>query len=214
MGQHTAPMETLWLYTLLVFGIIAMPGVDMAFVLSSALAGGRRSGLAAVAGIVAGGLAHIVMGVLGVGLLLRAWPAAYSLLLAAGALYLARIAWSIWRHAGALSQVPLAPRRPQAQTFLRALATCLLNPKAYLFMVAVFPQFLRPDGPPLAGQAAVLWAITAAMQVLVYGAVAVGAERLRTRLAQSAGAQIALSRQVALLLAGTAAWTLVHSLAP
>ena len=58
-----------------------------------------------------------------------------------------------------------------------------------------------------------LWAITAAMQVLVYGAVAVGAERMRSRLARSAGAQIALSRQVALLLAGTAAWTLVHSLA-
>jgi len=67
----------------------------------------------------------------------------------------------------------------------------------------------------LAGQATALWAITAAMQVLVHGAVAVavGAERLRTRLAQSAGAQIALLRQVALLPAGTAAWTLVRSLA-
>src|SRR4051812_33095494 len=111
MGPHTAGMETLWLYTLLVFGVIAMPGVDMAFVLSSTLAGGRRSGLAAVAGLVAGSLAHIVMGALGVGLLLRAWPAAYSLLLAAGALYLAWIASTIWRHAGALAQVPVGARR-------------------------------------------------------------------------------------------------------
>jgi len=206
-------METLWLFTLLVFGIIVMPGVDMAFVLSSALAGGRRAGLAAVGGIVAGGLAHVVMGALGVGLLLRAWPAAYSLLLVAGALYLAWIAWAIWRHAGALSQVPVGARRPQARTFLLAVTTCLLNPKAYLFMVAVFPQFLRPDSPSLAGQAAVLWAIIAMTQVLVYGTVAVGAQGLRARLARSAGAQVALSRQVALLLAGTAAWTLVQSLA-
>ena len=62
-------METLWLFALLVFGIIAVPGMDMAFVLSSALADGRRGGFAALAGIVTGGFAHVLMGALGVGLL-------------------------------------------------------------------------------------------------------------------------------------------------
>ncbi|HEX2546023.1 MAG TPA: LysE family translocator [Ramlibacter sp.] len=206
-------MEALWLFALLVFGIIAMPGMDMAFVLSSALAGGRRNGFAAVAGLVAGGLAHVVMGALGVGLLLRALPAAYTLLLVAGALYLAWIAWNLWCHAGALAQVQVGTPRPWMQTFARALTTCLLNPKAYLFMVAVFPQFLRPGQAPLALQAAVLWSIIALTQLLVYGAVATGAEGLRLRLARSQAAQVMLSRQVAVLLAGTAAWTLWHSAA-
>jgi len=201
-------METLWLFALLVFGIIAMPGMDMAFVLSSALAEGRRGGIAALAGIVAGGLAHVVMGTLGIGLLLRAWPAAYGALLVAGALYLAWIAWNLWRDPGALGEVAAAAPRTPRQTFGRALATCLLNPKAYLFMVAVFPQFLRPGEVPLALQAAVLWAVIAVTQVIIYGAVALGADGLRTRLASSADRQRRLCRQVAVLLAGTAAWAL------
>jgi threonine/homoserine/homoserine lactone efflux protein len=205
-----AGMETLWLFALLVFGIIAMPGMDMAFVLSSALADGRRGGLAALTGIVAGGLVHVVMGALGVGLLLQAFPSAYRTVLVAGALYLAWIAWTLWRDPGALGEVAAAePRTPQ-QTLLRALATCLLNPKAYLFMVAVFPQFLRPGAMPLALQAAVLWLVIAVTQVLVYGGVALGAHRLRGRLAATTRQQQRLCRQLALLLAGTAAWALWH----
>jgi threonine/homoserine/homoserine lactone efflux protein len=203
-------MESIWLFALLVFGIIALPGIDMAFVLSSALAGGRGGGFAALAGIVAGGFAHVVMGVLGVGLVLQAWPAAYRLLLVAGALYLAWIAFCLWRQPGALTEVPAAARRSRRQTFWRALATCLLNPKAYVFMVAVFPQFLRPGQSPLALQAALLWAVIALTQVFVYGAVALGADGLRARLARSAARQALLARQVALLLGGTALWALWH----
>ncbi|RYY94578.1 MAG: LysE family translocator [Comamonadaceae bacterium] len=206
-------METLWLFALLVFGIIAMPGMDMALVLSSALADGRRGGFAAVLGLVAGSLAHVVMGALGVGLLLRAFPDAYRLLLLAGALYLGWIAWNIWTYAGAMGTVEVAAPRSSSRTFGRALATCLLNPKAYVFMVAVFPQFLRPGEASLAGQAAVLWAIIAATQVVVYGAVALGAGSLRLRLAGSASTQVLLARQVAVLLAGTAVWGVWHGLA-
>jgi threonine/homoserine/homoserine lactone efflux protein len=72
----------------------------------------------------------------------------------------------------------------------------------------VFPQFLRPGGLPLATQAAALWAIIAVTQVIVYGAVALGADGLRMRLATSADRQRRLCRQVALLLAGTAGWAL------
>lgn len=56
-------------------------------------------------------------------------------------------------------------------------------------MVAVFPQFLRPGEAPLNGQAAVLWAIIAVTQVLVYGALAVGADGVRVRVARSEGTQ-------------------------
>jgi threonine/homoserine/homoserine lactone efflux protein len=203
-------MDPLWLFALLVFGIIAMPGMDMAFVLSSALADGRKGGFAAVAGIVAGGMAHVVMGTLGVGLVLQALPAAFNLLLTAGALYVGWIGWSLWRHPASLGAVESGGSRTAAQAFRRALATCLLNPKAYVFMVAVFPQFVRPDQGSLTAQAVVLGAIIVATQVLVYGAVALGADGLRIRLLHSAERQKTLARGVALLLAGTAAWALLH----
>ena len=74
------------LAVMLVLGIIALPGMDMAFVLGSTLVDGRRGGLAALAGIVAGGVAHTAMAALGVGLVLRAVPALLTLMLVAGAL--------------------------------------------------------------------------------------------------------------------------------
>ena len=43
----------LWVFFVMVFGVILLPGLDMAFVLASSLVGGRRAGLAATAGIVA-----------------------------------------------------------------------------------------------------------------------------------------------------------------
>ena len=81
--------SSLWLYFVLVAGIIALPGMDMAFVLASALAGGRRAGMAAVGGIVAGGWLHVLLGALGIGLLLQAAPGLFQVLLVAGVLYLA-----------------------------------------------------------------------------------------------------------------------------
>lgn len=200
-------MDPLWLFALLVFGIIVLPGMDMAFVLSSTLADGRRAGFAAVAGIVAGGLVHVVMGMLGVGLLLQLAPGAFNALLLAGAAYVGWMGLGLWRRPGALGTVPDAPSRPAGRTFLRAAATCLLNPKAYVFMVAVFPQFLRPGGTPLALQALVLWCVIALNQLAIYGAVALGAGGLRRWLGRSAAHQARVAQGVGALLLATAAWT-------
>ncbi len=82
-------VEELWLFFALVFGIVVLPGLDMAFVLGSTLAGGRRRGFAALAGIVAGGVCHVVMTALGIGVLLKLIPGAFNALLLAGALYIA-----------------------------------------------------------------------------------------------------------------------------
>ena len=77
-------VEQLWLFFALVFGIMVLPGLDMAFVLGSTLAGGRRRGFAALAGVVAGGVCHVVMTALGISVLLElvlvhstrcCWPA-------------------------------------------------------------------------------------------------------------------------------------------
>lgn len=201
-------MDPLWLFALFVFGIIVVPGMDMAYVLSSALVDGRRAGMAAVAGIVAGGVAHVAMGALGVGVLLQLFPAAFNAVLVAGAVYVGWMGWSLWRSPAALTEVGTAPSRPLHRTFGRAMLTCLLNPKAYVFMIAVFPQFLRPESGPVARQALALGAIIAMTQLVVYGAVALGAAGVRAGLQGSAARQRLLARGVAVLLMGTAAWAL------
>src|SRR5690606_4834192 len=61
--------ENLWLFFTLLFGIIIVPGMDMIFVLANSLSRGRPAGMAATAGIMAGGAVHSLYGALGVGLL-------------------------------------------------------------------------------------------------------------------------------------------------
>ncbi|MCD6078118.1 MAG: rhtB [Ramlibacter sp.] len=201
-------MDPLWLFALFVFGIIVIPGMDMAYVLASSLVDGRRAGFSAVAGMVAGGVVHTLMGALGVGLLLRVVPGAFGAVLTAGALYVAWMGLGLWRHPATMARVELQDSRPAARTFTRAMATCLLNPKAYLFMVAVFPQFIRPEQGNVAAQAAAMGAIIALVQALVYGAVALGAAGVRERLARSERGQATMARAVAALLVATAAWAL------
>jgi threonine/homoserine/homoserine lactone efflux protein len=162
----------LWLYFAVVFGVIVLPGLDMAFVLASSLVGGRRAGVAAVAGIMAGGVCHMTMGALGVAIVLKLWPTLFNLLLFAGALYVGWIGWCLARtRAGAALQLRTA-RRSARMTFFQAMATSLMNPKAYVFMLAIFPQFIRPADGPVLMQALALAVITAATQAGVYGAVA------------------------------------------
>ncbi|MBW8756744.1 MAG: LysE family translocator [Burkholderiales bacterium] len=209
--MHSLPASSLWLYFVLVAGIIVLPGMDMAFVMASALAGGRRAGLAAVGGIVAGGWLHLVLGAIGIGLLLQAAPGLFEALLFAGALYVGWIGLSLLRGATALGEAATA-RRPALATFGRALATCLLNPKAYLFTLAVFPQFLRTDARSFAAQALSMGAITSFTQVAVYGAIALAAAGTRAWLVRNPQAQRRIGHGVGLLLIAAAAWTAAHGL--
>lgn len=196
----------LWLFATLVLGVVVLPGLDMAYIMGSALSGGRRAGFAALAGVVAGGVCHVVMTGLGVSVLLRTVPGAFNALLVAGALYIAWIGVSLIRSDAAFS-VAATGDRPLAATFRQGLLTCLLNPKAYLFMLAIFPQFLRPEYGALVVQAAVMWLIIALNQVFVYGGLTLAADRARRWLPREPAAGVFVARSVGVLLIGAAMFT-------
>ena len=114
-------MDPLWLFALFVFGIVVVPGMDMAFVLSSALVDGRRAGLAAVGGTIAGGMVHVAMSSVGIGVLLQVFPAAFNAMLVAGALYVGWMGWMLWRHPATLGEVREGVTRSLGQTFFNLL---------------------------------------------------------------------------------------------
>lgn len=196
----------LWLFFALVFGVVILPGLDMAYIMGSALSGGRRAGFAALGGVVVGGACHVVMTGLGVSVLLRTVPGAFNALLITGALYIAWIGVSLLRSDAAFS-VAATGDRPLSATFRQGMLTCLLNPKAYLFMLAIFPQFLRPQYGALLAQAAVMWLIIALNQVLVYGGLALAADRARQWLSREPAAGAFVARSVGVLLIGAAMFT-------
>lgn len=107
----------LWVFFAMV-GVVLLPGLDMAFVLASALVGGRRSGLAATGGIVAGGVCHVTMSAFGILAVLKLFPAAFNAVLIVGALYIAWIGCALLRSDAVFDEVPLATVLPsQAATF-------------------------------------------------------------------------------------------------
>lgn len=199
----------LWLYFVVVFGVIVLPGMDMAYVMGSAMTGGRRVGLAAVAGIVAGGVCHMLMSATGISLVLKLLPAAFTLMLFAGAAYMAWIGWSLIRAASVVLELPEHAAHTAGASFRRAMLTSLLNPKAYIFMLAIFPQFVRSQAGPFWAQATALGAITAATQIAVYGGLALLAAQARGWLVAKPRANTAIARLVGGVLIAAALWTLL-----
>ncbi|MDR6874140.1 threonine/homoserine/homoserine lactone efflux protein [Bosea sp. BE125] len=197
----------LWMFFSLVLGIVIVPGMDMAFVLANSLAGGRRGGFFAIGGVIAAGICHVVIGVLGVGIVLQLVPAAFNIMLLLGAAYVAWLGFCLFRNGAALGRVELAEQRTAWTIFSQGALTNLLNPKAYLFMLAVFPQFLKPEAGRIWLQAAILSLIIALTQALVYGCLAVVAGGGRTALAARPHATVLIGRAVGVLLMLVAAVT-------
>lgn len=199
--------ENLWLFFTLLFGIVIVPGMDMVFVLANAITGGRTSGLAATAGIMAGGVLHTLYAALGVSVVLHLMPELFNALLLAGATYIAWIGFSLLRSSIAIGGVDGAVRQSRWASFRQGALTSLMNPKAYLFMLAIYPQFLKPQFGPVWSQALVMAVMIAATQLAVYGGLAVAAGRGRDFLVGSPGVTATIGKAAGILLVLIAALT-------
>ncbi|MBD9446956.1 MULTISPECIES: LysE family translocator [unclassified Rhizobium] len=202
--------ENLWLYFTLLFGIIIVPGMDMLFVLANSLSGGRRTGIAATAGIVAGGAVHSLYGAIGVGVLAVLLPTLFNPLLFAGAAYMAWIGFTLIRSSITVETVGAGGLGSGWRAFRQGAATCLMNPKAYLFMIAVYPQFLKPIYGPIWAQGLVMGFMTMATQAAVYGTLALTAARSRTLLVSNPKATILVGRVAGALLIAVSILTAWH----
>jgi len=201
--------SNLFLFFLVVLGVVILPGLDMAFVLASSLTGGRRSGFYAVAGIVAGGVCHVIIGALGIAVLLNTVPHVFNWVLLAGSSYLAWIGISLMRSATGFTSLDLQAGPRAALSFRQGMLTNLLNPKAYLFMLAIFPQFVRPAYGPMWHQALAMGLIIAATQATVYGLIVLLAGASRRWLESSSAWNRRLARLIGATLLLAALFSLV-----
>ncbi|RAZ91559.1 LysE family translocator [Mesorhizobium hawassense] len=199
--------ENLWLFFVLLFGIIAVPGMDMLFVLANALTGGSNRGLAATGGIMLGGAVHTLNGAIGVGLLMHFVPMLFTPLLIAGAAYMAYIGISLMRSSITVGDDTSTGSRSAWKAFRQGMLTCLINPKAYLFIIAVYPQFLKPAYGPIWMQATIMGLLTLVTQAAIYGGLAVTAGRSRGLLVDNPQATILAGRAAGLLLFAVSIFT-------
>ena len=143
----------LWTYVIGAFGIILLPGPNSLFVLSVATARGVKAGFQGALGVFLGDTVLLVLVALGAAGLLRTTPALFLVVKYAGAAYLGWVGLQLllaalnkWRGAdeAVAGTVPVVPGH-LAKPFQRALLVSLLNPKAILFLLSFFVQFIDPN---------------------------------------------------------------------
>ncbi|MFE3455706.1 LysE family translocator [Nonomuraea sp. NPDC059194] len=148
---------------LLSFAVVAafltiVPGLDTALVLRSALTQGRRQAFATALGINTGVLVWGVAAAAGLSALLTASQVAFTVLRYAGAAYMVWFGVSLIvkaRREGLGAQAALPGVGVESggvvAAWARGALTNLLNPKIGVFYVALLPQFLPQETPPLVG---------------------------------------------------------------
>ena len=172
-------LATLALFSIACLALTATPGPDMLLIASRSVSQGKTSGFATLAGIQLGTYCHAAAAAFGLSQLFLVVPLAYDIVRYAGAAYLLYLAWKTFRSTGTV----LAPtdglgRLSIATVFRQGLLTNLLNPKMALFVLALFPQFVRPESGSVVLQIMLLATVLKAIGIVVNGAVILAASGL------------------------------------
>jgi len=139
-----------WTYLIGVVVIVLLPGPNSLLVLTTAVQHGVREGYRAACAIFLGDAILMLLAVVGVASLLKAEPMLFMVIKILGALYLCYVGFGLLRHAWQLWRIPESRLRPTTQaklelhSFRRALLLSLSNPKAILFFISFFIQFVDP----------------------------------------------------------------------
>jgi threonine/homoserine/homoserine lactone efflux protein len=157
-----------------------------------------------VLGLCSGLLFHTAAVALGLAALLAASSAALSVLKGLGAAYLLWLAWLSWRAPAGMGTGESMPALGVRQTYLRGVLMNISNPKVALFFLACLPQFVAPDGGPVALQILQLGGVFMLATLLTFGAIALLAGRFGQLLQSSPRAQVGLNRLASVVFAGLA----------
>ncbi|MFT6591633.1 MAG: leucine efflux protein [Rhodoferax sp.] len=199
----------IWTYVMGAIGIILLPGPNSLYVLSVAVRRGVRAGYQGALGVFAGDTILLLLVALGAAGLLRTNPALFMAVKYAGAAYLAWVGLNLIR--GALqttrrppkvSDVALESQANLQHPFKRALVISLLNPKAILFFLSFFLQFIDPAYATPAVPFLILSAIIMALSGLYLSVIIL----MGARLAQAFRARLRLSAFLSAAVGGLFLW--------
>jgi leucine efflux protein len=137
--------------------IVLLPGPNSLYVATVAARQGPGRGWRAAFGIFAGDTVLILATAAGAASLIHLFPLAFEGFKIVGALYLGWIGYELLRSGWkqrrlerpAVLTAPVARAKLHQDPFLRALGLSLTNPKAILFFLAFFTQFVSPSAESL-----------------------------------------------------------------
>jgi len=144
-------IESWLMYLVLVLVATATPGPAVLFIMTNATLYGWRKAAFAALGNIAGLLCLGVLAVTGLGAIIKTSEAVFTVVKYAGAAYLMCLGVKLLLQKD-FNQVTIQ-RRLNARSvapgkiFVQALGVAVSNPKAIVFLTALFPQFLIIDKP-------------------------------------------------------------------
>jgi leucine efflux protein len=132
--------------------IVLLPGPNSLYVMSVASRWGIGAGYRGACGIFLGDTILMVLSATGIASLLQATPTVFMAIKYAGAVYLAWIGIGLLRSSimsllGKGEHPEAQPSTDATRPFRTALFISLMNPKAILYFVSFFIQFVSPDYP-------------------------------------------------------------------
>jgi threonine/homoserine/homoserine lactone efflux protein len=136
-------MNTEFLITSLI--VVLIPGTGVLFTVSTGLTKGRKASIFAAFGCTAGIIPHLVASVFGLAAILHTSAVAFQILKFLGVLYLAYLAWEMWKDSGKIKLENTRSEKKYRKIAVRAFLINILNPKLSIFFLAFLPQFV-PSG--------------------------------------------------------------------
>lgn len=146
----TLGITDLWTYVLGTLFIVLLPGPNSLFVLATAAQRGVASGYRAASAVFLGDAILMLLSALGIASVLKAEPMLFLGLKYVGAAYLFYLGIGMLRGGWQKLRQPLDQAAAPAkevdvnQPFRKALLLSLSNPKAILFFISFFIQFVDP----------------------------------------------------------------------
>ncbi len=190
---HDFGIINLWTFLAGALVIILLPGPNSLYVLRTGMSRGSQAASRAIAGVLLGDLFLIFLAWAGVATLIRTSPHIFMVVKYLGAMFLlylgVKIILAALRQRGA--DQPVEPVKEE-NYFLRAILLGITNPKAILFYVSFFIQFIDPavtnTGPAFVLLGAMIQCISLSyyLTLIVAGRVMVRFLRNRTRLVKLA----------------------------
>lgn len=180
------------------------PGPDNIFVLTQSTLHGRTAGLIVTLGLCTGLIVHSLAVAFGAAAIFQSSELAFTLLKFAGAAYLLYLAWGIFRAPPASLDSSTVSGPTGWALYRRGIIMNITNPKVSIFFLAFLPQFADPSRGSVALQIICLGGLFILATILVFGAVAISAGRLRNWLMRSARTQLWINRLAAAVFVGLA----------
>ncbi|WP_117236421.1 homoserine/homoserine lactone efflux protein [Vibrio maerlii] len=133
-----------YVVTAIVFSLA--PGSGTVNSISNGISYGTKKSLAAIAGLQLGLAFHIVLVGAGIGALVAKSAVAFSIIKWVGVIYLVWLGIQKWRDTSSLAADVDVEQVSSIALLRNAVLINLTNPKSIVFLVALFPQFINPQG--------------------------------------------------------------------